>query len=234
MSQETVENIKLVAGRTCVDFVNTANNRHGDVLRSRLENYADLVIWARHAEIISADKATQLLAEAEQHTDAAEATFHEAIELREALYGVFYAQAQNVAAPPADLQMVNTALAVAMAHAELIPAADGYIWDWRKDTLALDQMLWPIVRSAAELLTSDEVGLIHECEGDDCGWLFVDTSKNHRRRWCSMDDCGNSAKVKKFRSKQKAALGRIIADYVSIKPFCDIIRRDLITLTFRQ
>ncbi len=82
MSQETVENMKLVAGRTCVDFVNTANNRHGDVLRSRLENYADVVMWARHAEIIGEEKAQQLLAEAAQHEDGAQATFNEAIELR--------------------------------------------------------------------------------------------------------------------------------------------------------
>jgi predicted RNA-binding Zn ribbon-like protein len=205
MSQSAAENVKLVGGKRCIDFVNTASNRHGDVLRSHLEDYADLITWGRHAEVISVEQAEQLLEEARQHEDVARATFNEAIELREALYGVFYAQAQNVPPPSADLETVNTALAVAMAHAQLIPTADGYIWNWRKDTLALDQILWPIVRSAAELLTSGELGLVHECEGDDCGWLFVDTSKNHRRRWCSMDDCGNSAKVRKFRSKQKAA-----------------------------
>src|SRR5258706_243420 len=68
---------------------------------------------------------------------------------------------------------------------------------------ALDHLLGPIARSAANLLTRDEL-LYHvsHCGGDNCGWLFVDSSKNHSRRWCDMRDCGNRAKVRRHRLKQ--------------------------------
>lgn len=206
MAQTTAENIRLTGGRLCLDFVNTVSARHKEDGVNYLHHYADLVAWSQHAGILSEERARQLLAEADRHPQAANATFEEAIELREALHRVFYATVEAVAPPPPDLETVNLGLALAMAHARLIPAADGYIWGWRESGNALDQMLWPIVRSAAELLTSDDLGLVRECQSETgCGWLFVDISKNHRRRWCSMDDCGNTAKVRRFRTRQKAA-----------------------------
>jgi predicted RNA-binding Zn ribbon-like protein len=52
--------------------------------------------------------------------------------------------------------------------------------------------------AAAELLVSDIRAQIHECGGEGCGWLFLDTSRNHRRRWCTMQGCGNRAKARRF------------------------------------
>jgi len=64
--------------------------------------------------------------------------------------------------------------------------------------------LWPLSRSAAELLTSADLAFIRECQGEDCGWLFLDTSRNRTRRWCDMRDCGNLAKVRRFRRRRRA------------------------------
>jgi predicted RNA-binding Zn ribbon-like protein len=64
-------------------------------------------------------------------------------------------------------------------------------------------MLWPIVGSAAELLASDNLPLVRACSSKTCQWFFLDTSKNHRRRWCSMKLCGNRAKVRKFYARQR-------------------------------
>jgi predicted RNA-binding Zn ribbon-like protein len=64
-------------------------------------------------------------------------------------------------------------------------------------------MLWPIVRSAAELLASDNLPFVRACSSNTCQWFFLDTSKNHRRRWCSMKLCGNRAKVRKFYARQR-------------------------------
>ena len=65
-------------------------------------------------------------------------------------------------------------------------------------------MLWPVARSAADLLTSDDLGRVRECAGERCNWLFIDRSKNHSRRWCDMQDCGNVAKVRRYRSRKQA------------------------------
>jgi predicted RNA-binding Zn ribbon-like protein len=58
------------------------------------------------------------------------------------------------------------------------------------------------VRSASDLLTSPDLENVHECDMSDCRWVFVDRSKNHRRRWCDMKVCGNRAKARKFYRRQ--------------------------------
>ncbi len=80
----------------------------------------------------------------------------------------------------------------------LVPAEKGYQWQWQTDD-DLSRIIWPIALSALELLTSEEIKNVRQCPG--CGWLFLDTSKNKRRRWCDMRACGNRAKVKRHRKK---------------------------------
>ncbi len=204
MSETNAANIKLIGERLCMDFVNTVDARLREDAPSYINSYADLLTWSEHAGVISDAAAARLLQEAAAHPDEAEATFAQAIELREAMYRVFYATVESLTAQAADLDSINIALAAAMAQARLIPEVEGFNWDWPEQVNALDQMLWPIVRDAAELLTSGDLALVRECQSESgCGWLFVDTSKNHRRRWCSMEECGNKAKVRRFRTRKK-------------------------------
>ena len=204
MSETNAANIKLIGERLCLDFVNTVDSRHRLGDPSYINSYADLLTWSAHAGVISDTDVARLLQEAGAHPAEATATFEQAIELREAMYQVIYAAVEGVAAQEADLESINMALAAAMAHARLIPKGEGFVWDWPEHGNALDLMLWPIVRDAAELLTSGDLALVRECQSySGCGWLFVDTSKNHRRRWCSMEDCGNKAKVRRFRTRRR-------------------------------
>ena len=78
-------------------------------------------------------------------------------------------------------------------------------WTYTFEERKLDQMLWPIIRSAAELLTSDKLDRVCECPGENCGWLFIDMSRNRSRRWCDMKDCGNRAKARRHYRKTKAS-----------------------------
>ena len=84
--------------------------------------------------------------------------------------------------------------------------ADSFTWEWTGDEAALDRMLWPVVGSAADLLTSEDLDRVGECQGDGCGWLFIDMSRNHSRRWCDMGDCGNRAKARRHYRRKKASL----------------------------
>src|SRR5438552_17853114 len=80
----------------------------------------------------------------------------------------------------------------------------GFIWTWAGAASAMNQPLGPIVRATADLLTTAHLlEHVRQCEGDRCGWLFINSTKNHSRRWCVMSHCGNVAKVRRFRLKQR-------------------------------
>jgi len=65
-------------------------------------------------------------------------------------------------------------------------------------------MLWPILRSGADLLASEDRERVGQCADDrGCGWLFFDASRNRSRRWCNMEDCGNRAKAKRHYARER-------------------------------
>jgi predicted RNA-binding Zn ribbon-like protein len=92
----------------------------------------------------------------------------------------------------------------AMRQSELRYSGGEFSWHWGGPEQALDRPLWPIVRSAAELLSSDERTLLRECAAETCSWLFLDRSRSRRRRWCDMATCGNRAKARRHYQRKKA------------------------------
>jgi len=118
--------------------------------------------------------------------------------VREAMYRVFKAAIEHWPPPPEDLAAFNRELRLARAHQRLVGSPD-FGWGWDETSPALDRVLWPVVRSAAEVLTSADLARVGQCPGEECGWLFLDTSRSRRRQWCDMADCGNLAKVRRFR-----------------------------------
>jgi predicted RNA-binding Zn ribbon-like protein len=63
---------------------------------------------------------------------------------------------------------------------------------------------WLLAQSAVDLLVSEQIRLIRECGDEGCRWLFLDTSKNHSRRWCDMKICGNRMKARRFKAQRRA------------------------------
>jgi predicted RNA-binding Zn ribbon-like protein len=135
--------------------------------------------------------------------NAAEArdVFDRAIALREALYRICKATMTGRRPQKVDLEIVNDELLGARTHERLTHMAVGFTWEWVGSEAALDRMLWSIANSGAELLTTGDLSRLRECGGEECGWLFEDTSRNRSRQWCHMQDCGNLAKVRRFRSR---------------------------------
>ncbi len=197
--------LELLGGSACLDFVNSVDPRVGDPQRDYLASYADLVRWSEFAHLLSSHHAAALLRAAERRPAEARAIFERGITLRETLYRVFVAVAERLAPDPADLAALHAAYVGTLAQGRLVPADEGYQWRWPEDTPALDSMLWPIVRSAVELLTSPEARRVKVCPGlGDCGWLFLDTSKSGRRRWCSMEGCGSRSKMRRYYARTRA------------------------------
>jgi predicted RNA-binding Zn ribbon-like protein len=161
------------------------------------------VEWSQHAGLLSQAEASAMLERAAQHPELAAATLEQAIALRETIYRIFAALAAGQSPQAADLAAINHALHIALSHLEVLPSPDGFAWGWAAQPGDLEPMLWPIVRSAADLLTSSERGQVSRCARAGCDWLFVDTSKNHTRRWCSMNACGSRAKMQRYYRRKK-------------------------------
>ena len=118
----------------------------------------------------------------------------------ESYWNLGKAIAQGQPVKVADLAQLNEARSDALAHSQLIPSSTGpagFVLDLTNKK-SLHRMLWPLALSAAELLTSARPGQIRQCAGQGCDWLFLDTSRNHLRKWCSMDECGNRSKSRRF------------------------------------
>ncbi len=197
--------LDLIGGDLCLDLANTAGNHNTDEPHEHLPSFGALVGWSEHAGILTRRQARALLEQAARRPAEAQRALDSAIVLRESLYRIFSAVARKDRVAAGDLDTLNDYLSQALPHARIVKDGDRLAWDWERPEHALDQMLWPIARSAADLLTSERLVRVRECEGDECGWLFMDTSKNHSRRWCSMGDCGNRAKVSRFYRRRRAA-----------------------------
>lgn len=190
--------VRLVGGAVCLDFVNTVASFASDPLKEYLHSYADLLMWARHAAIISSAELRRLQRAASQRPTAAAAVYGRAVDLRLALYRLF-----THAIDVADLAVLNAELAAAPARTQLAMRDEQLTWHDDRAHEPLAQILWIVAWSATDLLVSDKRRRVRECAGAGCTWLFFDSSPNRSRRWCSMADCGNRAKARRFYGRMK-------------------------------
>jgi predicted RNA-binding Zn ribbon-like protein len=190
-------------GRLCLDFVNTVGGSRANP-KERLNTYADLVAWGRQAGVLADRDADHLNRLASARPEEAQKVLTGAVALREALFRIFCGAAECRPQRSDDMATLNAALARALAHVRLDATAEGCVRVWGDDPGALDRMLWPVLRSAMDVLTvEDERTRIHKCESPTCDWLFLDTSRNHSRRWCDMKSCGNRAKARRYYERHK-------------------------------
>jgi predicted RNA-binding Zn ribbon-like protein len=166
--------------------------------KDHLASYRDLLAFARQSGIISPRQGGELLSCAEQRGSLARKSFAEAVRLREAVYRAFSAIAQWKSATAADLDVITEFAVKALQHRVLSRADGGYRWQWQQTgSNPLDRILWPMAQAAADLLTSEQLGIVRFCEAPDCEWLFLDHSRNRSRRWCDMKSCGNRQKAQR-------------------------------------
>ncbi len=177
-----------------LDFANTISWRGHPIDREdHLASPADLISFAVQDKVITQSQASRM-----KDDPHGERSFHKALLLREAIYRVFAAIAQDKAPLEADVAAINHYAVEALRHRQLRRHGGGYRWEWQSEaSTSLDRILWPIVIAAADLLTSNDVRLVRWCEAPECQWLFLDNSRNRSRRWCDMKICGNRAKARR-------------------------------------
>ena len=195
----------LPAGKLCLEFANTADWHAADEPVENLVSYDALVDWATRVGIRNEESGRELKALAAKRPALAAQILAWAIELREAIYRIFAAIDAHEKPNAADLTLLNEALPRAYTLPEIVDTGSDYGWRWRGDESGLDGILWPILRSAARLLTEGEHNRIGQCADDrGCGYLFYDTSRNRSRRWCDMNSCGNRAKSQRHYARHRA------------------------------
>jgi predicted RNA-binding Zn ribbon-like protein len=196
-----------VGGDPALDLVNTVDWTDRGLEAERLVDYGRLLQWAEGAGVIDAAGARRLRRAAIERPRAAAAALDHAHRLRQALRDLFVAGNQDKA-QAAALHRFNRFLAEAMERLELAPAGDseaaGYRRSWRGKDDDPRSVLWPVIWSASSLLQSAELSRVRACAGDDCGWMYVDRSRNGLRRWCQMRTCGTREKTRRRRTADES------------------------------
>jgi len=211
---------ELVGGNICLDFINTLDDRPSAQPKELLKSYYDLARFGEDTGILTAEQLDYFFERVHLMSDQAENALRRAINLREALYAIFSALMNQQTVPQGALERLNANIHEAALHSRLVQRKmmqnetvqsevmqnEGRL-EWRFDDLtsSFNAMLWPIARAAADLLASSDLAMVRACASPTCQWLFLDTSKNHHRRWCSMKSCGNRAKVRMFYAKKKVS-----------------------------
>jgi predicted RNA-binding Zn ribbon-like protein len=196
---------EFVGGSVALDFANTLGGMHTAPTHEHLVEYNDLVEFARSAATLSRPEGRRLTEEAARQPTRAAAVLRRAIGLREAIWRVFDALAKDGRAEPTDLATIHEEELAALKHARFAQSGYDVAYQWSEE-LSLDRPLWDIARAAGDLLRSKaELARVSECGSATCEWLFIDRSRNHSRRWCDMNDCGNVAKVRRFRQRKRAS-----------------------------
>ncbi len=200
---------KYVGGDPALDLINTVDWTSRGLEHDRLTDYQRLTDWAEGAGLIPARQAKSLRARARRRPRDAEAAYRMAMQMRSVLWRVFGAIAREEPAGDA-LARFNRLLAAAVKQMRVAPVIHRSRGDrflqlaWDETDERLDSFLWAVVWSAASLLVSDEVRNIRICGGPDCGWMYVDRSRNQLRRWCQMETCGTREKTRRRRGSGAA------------------------------
>jgi predicted RNA-binding Zn ribbon-like protein len=189
----------FVANNPALDLVNTEVALSG-VRTDLFESFADLTRWFEQANLASAAEAQRL---ARLWTDSPEASaaLQAARALRSALRNAVERVARMGRVPSSLADVLGKELREPRVATEVVPS-HGRLetrphWILEKPS----DLLVPVAHSAATFFATADYSAVRKCENPNCILFFYDTSKNHSRRWCSMDSCGNRAKVAAFRER---------------------------------
>jgi predicted RNA-binding Zn ribbon-like protein len=201
---ERVADIELMGGHPALDLVNTVGGLLGVPIQphdEHLRSYDDVVALGLQTGTLSDRAAQRLRRAAEEDPDAADAAVRAALDTRALVDSVFRPFADG-GRPPADaLARLSELDAKAVSLGRLVDdGGDHFHWSW-EDAPGLEAPLWPLVHAAVELVTDGPLDRVHCC--GRCRWLFIDTTKNHSRRWCSTEGCGTDEKKERYVARRR-------------------------------
>jgi len=200
----------LSGGHPALDLVNTLDHRFGDEARvESLADYDALLRFAQQTELLDPGQVRGLRKSVKPQ--AAARALRSARELREAMAAAFYGNLERRPPPAADIRTLERHFLASERHRELrweeAAARNGQpamAWQWGRFEKEAELPVWILAERARQLMLSDAMDRVRACGADTCRWLFLDTSKNHTRRWCNMKVCGNRMKARRFQARRGA------------------------------
>ena len=197
------DRFKFYSGVPCLDFLVTLRGRKEE-RRETLLGFHDLVDWCEEAGLLGDEDARQFRSLPLRGTKV---YVRRSIALREILYRILSAAATRRSIQARDLPRLNRLLRQGRAYSQV--GLDKQGKPVKKTVTMLrgaPWLLYLIAKSAMDLLASHDFSLLRVCGNSRCACavLFVDRSRNHTRRWCSMARCGNLIKVARFYARKRA------------------------------
>jgi predicted RNA-binding Zn ribbon-like protein len=196
-----IDSILLNGNILCLDFVNTVHDRINESDNDYLSSFTNLLHWAVKAGVVNSKTCNVFMETISKSKSRADISLRETIIVRELLYNIFKTVSKHKKIAETDLHTYNIILSKCLSKLQVSSDKKGYINNWkiRPDELLI--IIAPIIYSSYELLLSEKLNRVKECPG--CGWLFLDTTKNGKRRWCSMKTCGSNVKALEWYHRQK-------------------------------
>lgn len=185
--------VRLDGGRLCLDFVNTIHDRYAADVEDYVQDPQRFIAWSERTGALRADDGVRAPRAAAKRA----ALMCEVAALREHLHALFAARIDGLAPPASAVRGLDRWLHQAWASQSL--GADGHM-HWRADAHDARLSLKRIALDAMDLLGGPATSRLRRCANTtSCGWLFLDASKNGRRRWCAMETCGTAEKMQRYR-----------------------------------
>jgi predicted RNA-binding Zn ribbon-like protein len=194
-----VRRMELTGGHVALDFVNTLGGLPDRPDDEYLFNYLDLLDWLARVGLLLPAHHHAMRRAAGETPEEATRVFENVHRLRGSLDQVLRCRLSGASADAGQLGVIRSAYAEAARHATLQEHAESYRLTWSTaGAEALRWPLWVIADASLDLLTDAPLHLLGRCQ--HCRWLFLDLSRNHSRRWCSMNGCGAIVKMRRHRA----------------------------------
>jgi len=185
--------VRFDGGRACLDFVNTIHDRYAVEVEDYLQQPQRFIEWCVRAGVLRPEDGVRAPRAAHRRA----ALMREVVTLRDHLHALFAARIDDLPPPPDAVRGLDSWLHRAWASRSL--GADGLL-RWRADARDWRLPLKRVALDALDLLGDPSGSRLRRCANTtSCGWLFLDTSKNQRRRWCAMETCGIADKMRRYR-----------------------------------
>ncbi len=202
MEYTSIRELSLDGGCVVFDFTNTIGSRNEEVWRDYLKSYSDFLDWASRQKLLSSKRFRELSELAQKESVRAGKVFRKIVSAREVLFALFSSLAHEKK-PEKEIQSkFNQLLGESLAHLRFDIGPRSNVLSFEAGPVSLEEPLHAVLKSAFDVLTQEDSARIKECSA--CGWLFLDKTKNKKRRWCNMLDCGSKDKASRYYHRKKA------------------------------
>lgn len=191
----------FIGGALCLDFLNTLHSVGAEDPGEELGVPEDLFRWAWQAGVLTESDWARVRKQCSRHPDYGRAILIEAKTLRASLRSMLERALPKRGVTPHDIELLNGLLSEFPATARIERHSGRWQTRWYSESDNVRKIFYEVLRSAAELISRGQLSGVRECASPTCTWMFVDTSKNHTRRWCDMRVCGNREKIRRFRQR---------------------------------